>query len=226
MKMNRSVRVRLAGRAGRAASALVFAAVLAAATGLSAGPALAASTWTVSPGGHFTAVSGTAVLTDTSTGASIRCAASSLGGTLRSGTGLSGTDIGDVTAFGLSSCTGLGQTFSTTATDFPWQLNATSYSSVTRGPRSGGIAILNLLGVSEMLNAISCHLWWWGTPPDLTLQYNNSSAALTSLTSPAMRLYDVSGCSGAFNDGDTMSLSVTYTVSPVQFISQSVTTAP
>ena len=85
-----------------------LAATAALAVGLGGVPAQAnaATTWTVSPGGSATAkaTADTITLTDTSTGAVGTCASSKATGTVKNGSGLSGQDIGTVTAAAFGSC--------------------------------------------------------------------------------------------------------------------------
>ena len=102
----------------RAGSALVMSAALAGVLALSAGSALAATntgitaTWTVKPGGAITAKAGKTTLTDKNTGSQLSCTSSSGKGTVKSGSGLSGTGIGSITALSFNTCTGpLGLTF-------------------------------------------------------------------------------------------------------------------
>src|SRR5215467_8814687 len=118
----------------RAGSVLIVGAATAAVVGLSAAPAFAA-TWTVKPGGAITAKAGTTTLKDNNTGNTLTCASSSGKGSVKKGSGLSGTGIGSITALAFSTCKGpLGLTFTVHTSAFPWHLNAVSFSSgVTTG---------------------------------------------------------------------------------------------
>jgi len=112
------VRILLAG------CAAVLAATLGATT------ALAATTWTIKPGGSTSAKSGNAIFIDTATGTKITCQSMTTTGTFKSGSGLSGSDAGSITGVGFNHCTGpLGVTISYRATDLPWHINVTSYKS-------------------------------------------------------------------------------------------------
>lgn len=226
MSISRSIRDWPATWLSRAAIVLAVVAVLSATTSLSPISALAATTWTVSPGGHITAVSGTAVLTDTRTGASVSCASSSLTGSLRSGSGLSGTGIGSISAFSLSSCAGPGgQSFTAMSSSFPWQLNALTYNGRPAHARSVGVSAGEvgvtggeIVGGKVALTSLTCHILWWGQPSFLMFQYSNSTARMTTLATSGMTLYDVSGCAGLFNSGDVMTLNAAFAVSPAQVI--------
>jgi hypothetical protein len=219
MSMSRSVCDWSATWLSRPAIVLAVVAVLAASTSLYPRSALAATTWTVSPGGHITATSGAVVLTDTRTGASVSCSASSLTGSLNSGSGLPGTGIGSISAFSLSSCTGPGgQAFTATSSSLPWQLNALTYNGSQAHARSVGVTTGEIVGGRISLASLACHILWWGQPSILMFQYSNSTARLTTLASSGMTLYNVSGCSGSFASGDVMTLSANLAVSPPQVI--------
>src|SRR5262245_32744148 len=102
--------------------------------GLLAGPAAAATTWTVNPGGPVTGHSNRTALIDTTTGTfGIFCASSSLHGKFRSGHGLPGAGLGSVTAVSFS-----GGCFTLTSGHLPWKVNARSYTSTT-GTTTGTI---------------------------------------------------------------------------------------
>lgn len=217
--MSRSVRDWSAGWPFRAAIVLAVLAVLSVTTSMYSGSALAATTWTVSPGGHITATSGTAVLTDTRTGASVSCAVASLAGSLKSGSGLSGTGIGSITAFSLSSCTGPGgQSFTATSSSFPWQVNALTYNGHNAHARKVGTTMGDIIAAKVALTSLVCHILWWGQPAILAFEYINTTAKLTTLATSGMSLYNVSGCGGSFNTGDVMTLSASFAVSPAQMI--------
>src|SRR5215831_16410733 len=83
----------------RASNALVVSAALARVLGLGIGSAAAVTaTWTVKPGGAITAKAGVTTLKDTKTGSVLTCQSSSGKNTVKSGSGLSGTGIGSITA--------------------------------------------------------------------------------------------------------------------------------
>jgi hypothetical protein len=201
----------------RASTFLLMGGAAAAIVGLSAGPALAATTWTVSPGGSITATAGTTTLKDTGTGTTLKCTSSSAKGSVKSGSGLSGTGLGSITSLTFSSCTGpLGLTFTVTSSAFPWHLNASSYSS--------GVTSGTLSGIHAKLSGPSCSATVDGTSStadngtaDAT--YTNSSGALKVLTTGGnLHIYGVSGCAGLIKSGDGSTFSGTYTVSPKQTI--------
>src|SRR5438445_13201192 len=85
----------------------------AAAIGATAGVALAvAITFTITPGGNITATAGTTTLKDTNTGSVLTCTSSKSTGTLKTGSGVSGTNLGSIKTLTFSNCTApLGLTF-------------------------------------------------------------------------------------------------------------------
>ena len=186
--------------------------------GLTAAPAFAA-TWTVSPGGNITGTAGKTTLTDTTTGNSLSCTSSSTSATLKSGSGLSGTGIGSVTAISFSNCTGpLGITFTVTPGHLPWKLNATSYNS-TSGKTTGTIT-----GIHATLTGTGCSATVDGTGATanngkVKVTYTNSTGKLTVLkTGGNLHVYNVSGCAGLINSNDATTFVGTYAISPKQTI--------
>jgi hypothetical protein len=202
----------------RARSLLAFpAAVLTAILG--ATTALAAATWTVRPGGPVSMKSGRFVLTDTTTGSALTCPSSALSGTLKSGSGLSGTRIGSITAVHSIVCpTPLGPTYILMARDLPWRLNLLSYNDST-GVAMGSLSHLQIAfsgpGCTAVIDGTS------GTAGDGTVpvRYTNSTGRLrTRATGGNLHFYKVLGCAGLINTGDTATISAIYTMSPAQVI--------
>lgn len=201
----------------RTGSILLMGVATAVTIGLSAGPALAATTFTVKPGGNITAKSGTTTLTDTKTGTKLVCKSSSTTASLKSGSGLSGSGIGSIKTISFATCTGpLGLTFTVTAGHLPWKLNATSYSGgVTKGTITGIHATLSGPGCSATVDGSSAT----ANNGKVAVTYTNSSGALKVLTTGGtLKVYNVSGCAGLLNSGDSSTFSASYTVSPKQTI--------
>ncbi len=197
-------------------------AATAAVIGLSAAPALAATTWSVSPGGAITGKSGTTTLKDTTTGTSLSCKSSSTSATLKKGTGLSGTAIGSITKVSFSTCTGpLDLSFTVTTKALPWKLNAVSYDSST------GVTTGTITGIDATLSGPTCSAEVDGTGAGkdngkVKATYTNSTGKLKVLTTGGnLHIYDVSGCSGLIVTGNATTFSATYTVSPKQTITGS-----
>jgi hypothetical protein len=199
---------------------ILFAGVATAAViGMSAAPALAATTWTVSPGGAITGKSGTTTLKDTSTGSTLKCKSSATSATLKSGSGLSGTAIGSITAVSFTTCTGpLSLTFTVKTNALPWKLNATSYNS------SKGVTTGTITGIDATLTGPSCSATVDGTGAGkdngmVKATYTNSTGKLKVLTTGGnLHIYKVVGCAGLIASGDALTFSGTYTASPKQTI--------
>jgi len=200
----------------RSGSVLLATAAAAATIGLGASQALAA-TWTVKPGGAITGTSGTTTLKDTSTGSVLTCKSSKATGTVKSGSGLSGTGIGSIKTATFSTCTGpLGLTFTVTTGHLPWHLNAVSYSSgVTHGTITGIHATLSGSGCSAVVDGTGAT----ANNGKVSGTYTNSTHQLKILTTGGnLHVYNVSGCAGLINSGDSTTFSATYAIAPGQTI--------
>jgi hypothetical protein len=206
----------------RAGGVLVTSAALAGLLSLSAGSAIAAShtgvasTWTAKPGGKITAKAGTTTLKDTKTGSVLTCKTSSGAGTLKSGSGLSGSGIGSITALSFSTCTGpLGLTFTVKNSHFPWHLNAVSFKN--------GVTTGTITGIHAALSGPSCSAVVDGTSAtanngQVTATYTNSTGKLATTGAGNLHIYNVSGCAGLIGNGDGSSFHGSYAVTPKQTI--------
>jgi hypothetical protein len=209
--------VSLATAAG-AGGILPAAAVGALTLGLLAGPAGAATTWTVRPGGPVTGHSNRTTLIDTTTGTfGIFCANSLLHGKFRSGHGLPGAGLGSVTAVSFS-----GGCFTLTASHLPWQVNARSYASST-GTTTGTITGVHLVFTDPGF----CDLVADGTGATASngivhFRYANGTGKLKIVrVGSTLHIYRVNGCGGTIHDGDAAALSGTYAITPAQVITGS-----
>jgi hypothetical protein len=196
----------------------VPAAVLAATLGVTA--ALAATTWTVRPGGPLSLTSGTLTFRDTKTGSDFTCTSSRFSGTLKSGSALSGTRIGSLTAVSFTSCTNpLGVTFTLTATDLPWHVNFSAYNATT-GVAAGSISHIHINVSSPGCGAVIDGTSAEASDGIVKISYTNSTAKLkTRTTGGNLHFYNVAGCLGLFITGDPVTVSAaTFTASPKQAI--------
>jgi hypothetical protein len=189
------------------------------AIGLTAAPAVAATSWTVKPGSVINATSGTTTLKDTTTGTALTCTSSAAKTTLNSGSRLSGTAIGSVTSISFTRCTGpFSLAFTVTAGALPWHINAASFNSAT-GTTTG-----TLTGVHASLSGPGCTAVVDGTGATahngkVTITYTNSTHTLKVLTTGGnLHIYNVSGCAGAIHSGDGATQSAAYAISPAQTI--------
>jgi hypothetical protein len=187
--------------------------------GASAAPALAATTWTVKPGGTITAKSGKTALKDTKTGATLGCSSSTAKTTLKKGSHLSGTGLGSITAISFSNCTGpLNLKFTVKSSHLPWKLNAVSYK------RSTGTTTGTITGIHATLTGPGCSAIVDGTGATknngmVSVTYVNKTHKLTVLASGGnLHTYKVNGCLRQINSGDGSSFTAAYLVSPAQTI--------
>jgi hypothetical protein len=194
-------------------------AATAVAIGASAGVALAvAITFSITPGGAITASAGKTTLKDVNTGSVLSCTSSSSSGTLKSGHGISGTNLGSITALSFSNCTGpLGLTFTVTNSGFPWTLHGTAFNATT------GVTTGNITGIKSHLSGPGCSADVAGATATSTgkvkVTYTNSTHKLKVLpTGGTLHVFNVSGCAGLINSGDATQFSGTYTVTPAQTI--------
>jgi hypothetical protein len=205
-------------RIGR--SAALTGAATAAVIGLGVGVAVAvnAITFTITPGGSITASAGTTSLKDVNTGSTLSCKSSSATGTLKTGSGIGGANIGSITALSVNNCTGpLGLTFTVTSSGFPWTLSGASFNA-TSGVTTGHIA-----GIKATLSGPSCSASVAGatatTPGKVKVTYTNSTHKLkVTAGGGTLHAWNVSGCAGLINTGDATQFTGTYTVSPAQTI--------
>lgn len=195
-------------------------AILVAGPGSVPAQAGAAATWTVSPGGPATAkaIAGTITLTDTSTGAVGTCSSSKVTGAVKKGSGLSGHDIGTVSAAAFAGCAAVGSVpLTVTSRGLPWRISVTSYDTKTMvvwGTVSG--VSVALTGTCQaMVNGRS------GRAADgmISAVYNDRIGELTFLTSGSnLHYWHVKNCGGLINDGDPVALTASYLIRPLQHI--------
>lgn len=208
---NRYARILITGGAAVLVAALGAPAALAAA---------AAATWTVRPGGAITGAAGSLTLTDTRSGVSDTCTSASMSGTLKAGSGLPGSGIGSVSK-AASHCCGHICSPDLAFHGLPWHLNLDSYDAAT-GVSRGTISHLKITFVAYP--DLSCHAVVNGTSgstPDglVAVTYANQTGRLKILThGGTLHWYHVNDCTGLIHNGDTATLSATFTVSPKQDI--------
>ena len=178
------------------------------------------TTWTVSPGGMATATitPGTLTLTDTRTGAMGTCKTSTVDGTVKSGSGLSGHDAGAVTAAAFGTCTALGSlSLKVMAGALPWQISFDSYNSkldVVSGTVSE-VKVTLAGSCGAVVNGTG------GAAADGTVRavYADGLGQLTLLSGGGnLHYWHVKGCGHVINDGDPVTLTASYAVRPVQSI--------
>jgi hypothetical protein len=203
--------------------ALLTLASAALAIGLSTTSSLAATaaTWTVSPGGSITGSAKTSTVTDKTSGLTVTCTSSTLTGSLKSGSKLSGMGIGTVTALDFKNCTVDGITLSLASGPVTYSINFTKYSSKT-GVSTGTITKIHFAVSSTECDAVIDGTSGTAHNGKVAVTYTNKTATLKILTTGStLHVWDVKGCAGAISDGDSGYISASYKVSPAQTISQS-----
>ena len=206
--------------AGLIARVLAGIAVLAASLGAAPAQAHTATTWSVSPGGAATATAtvGTVTLTDTSTGAVGTCASSKATGTVKKGSGLSGQDIGSVSAAAFGSCTALGSVpLTVTSRGLPWRISFTSYNATTEVVRGtvSGVKVALTGSCDAVVNGSSSP----AADGVVSAVYNDRIGQLTFLSSGSnLHYWHVRHCDRLINDGDPVALTASYAVRPIEDI--------
>ena len=158
-------------------------------------PALAATTWTIKPGGAITATSsGRFTLKDARTGTMLPCYSATASGTLKHGSGLPGSRVGSLSAVGFTNCLAPGISNSDVrltlrATDLPWHVNLSSYNAAT-GVVHGTVSHIQITqtgppGCTAVIDGTS------GTASDgqVRFTYTDSTGQLTLLTTEIGRAH-------------------------------------
>ena len=211
-------------RTGIGVVALAAAAVVA--TGPGAAASATARTWTVSPGpiDEPPAVARSSTPRGTSggvfSGDTNSCESSRMSGTLKAGSGLSGTGIGSFTTAVYSLCQAGPFPGKVTAGGLPWRLNLTSYNRST-GVAQGTISHLQINFVPSAFQCTAAVKATSGTTPDgvAPVSYTSRTGVLKILTTGGdLHFYHVRKCAGIINNGDAAALSASFTISPRQVI--------
>jgi len=226
----RSVPLALAGAAAAVAASTMLAAGPASARPVAPGaaqvPAAAATAkpWTISKGGRSVAVAPAVTIRDTTARQRIDCSRSTMKLDLKSGKKLAGAGAGTLTGASFSECTlPLGLPLEVRVAGLPGHVNLKSYDAAT-GVTSGSLTGLHV-GLS--VPAIGCSAIGDGTAANardgsLAATYSDKTGVLKALaTGGKLRLYDVKHCAGLIKDGDSLSLSAAYKVSPAPKITAS-----
>ena len=204
----------------RATNLLFIAAAAGAVVGMSAAPALAATTLTVkvSNGGTYTATASKTVLSDN--GVNVSCtststtAASKGSGTVATAThtGTSPVKVGTVSKLAFNHCSGPLGAVHVTVNALPYSIKVDSATTSTG--KTDGI----ITGASVHVTMTGCSFNVTGSAPGF---YTNGTHKLsvtkslptTPLNSAQLTVSSVSGCAGLVNNGDHPSYTSTYTVS-------------
>lgn len=209
----------------RPTSVVLISAALVAVTGFAAASASTApkKTWAITPGGAVAATTKSFTVEDITADGSMHCRAAVVKVKLKSGKGLSGTGAGTVTSASFTGCSVDGIGVTVKAGHLPWHLNLVSYNSAT------GVATATLTGIHMNLAvpAFGCSGVVDGTGKAaddgvVRVTYTNKTAKLTTLKAGGhLRLYHVQNCDGLVNDGDSIAIGATFSISPKQKITSS-----
>jgi hypothetical protein len=187
------------------------------AIGLTAAPSFATTTtWTISPGGSIAGTAGTTKLSQPKTGFAIVCTSSGIAGTLKKGSGLSGTKIGTITKPTFGGCSVKGSSVLSLGVRVPWAIN---FKSLAKGVVHG-----TFTGVGFSFSANSCSATISGTSAagaggTVGFAWTLSTSELKLVPAGSnLHFYDVSGCIGLLSDGDTATYTATFKMSPSQQI--------
>jgi hypothetical protein len=188
------------------------AAALAAVVGIGTSQASATgATWTVTGGGAITAASGTVVVADSATSFHFSCASSAATGSAPDGTGLTGTTVARLGSASWTGCTGvLGIAYTITPSGLPWDFDAVSYDAAT-GTTTG-----TLSGVRASLDGTWCTTGLAGpdgAPATLAASYADATHTL-SVSGGDLHADDSPDCLGLINNGDALTLTASYVVTP------------
>jgi hypothetical protein len=186
--------------------------------GLAAAPALAATTWTVKPGGAVTGTAGTTTVTDTTAGASVTCTSSAVKGTLKTGSGLAGAGIGTVTTLTFKGCTVFGSITVTLMITGKMPLNATAYKATTKVATMFITKIHAKFSVAGLCSATIDGTGGAAHNGKVEARFSDKTNTLTVLaTGGNLHLYNVtgSGCStGNINNHDSVNFTGAYKFTP------------
>lgn len=198
---------RAAVAAVAATAALGFTATTASAT--------TADTWTVAPGGAFTATASNPTLSVPN--ATLKCTSSTATGTLKTGSGNAGAAIGNISSLTFSGCSLAGINFNVTvAPDL--KINADSVSTTDPNQVVGSISgvtasIADTGGMCSASFAAS-----GGGGATMTGYFDNSTHRLVvnggNLTATS------ANCLGLINSGDAANFNASYLTDPAQTITK------
>ncbi len=183
---------------------------------VTAGPAQASSTFTVTPGGNTTAAAINFKLTDLGTGNSVICMSSAVQGNWHSGNIATAHPIVNFSSGAISGCK-LSFLTVTVSSDYSvWDLEPTVWSP----------PVMTMVLASVMLTISGgCSLRVASTtsasyPGQVSASHSNATPGqLTVGPTSQLRLWNVSpSCLGLMVNGDNASLSETYTLTPPQTI--------
>jgi hypothetical protein len=174
------------------------------------------ATWTVKPGGATTGTAGTTKVTDKTSGLTVTCTSSTFTGSFKSGSGLSGTGLGTITALNFTNCTVDGITLSLSSGPVTYSINGASYAS---GVAHGTISKIHFAISSSECSAVIDGTSGTAHNGKVKFTYTNKTGVLKIITTGStLHVYNVNGCLGAISNGDAGNITGSYKSSPAQTI--------
>jgi hypothetical protein len=185
---------------------------------LAAGPAAAATTWTIKPGGAVMLGLGTVTIKDTTTGSVITCRSGNLTGKLKSGSGLTGTSAGSITGAAISACSGPGLlNWRVTPLGLPWHINLRSYDAST-GLVRGTVSHTQIRAKGSVCIFVVDGTSGGASDGRVTFTYSDRTHQLTTSGGNLHTFNVAAGCAGLVASGDPASLTASVTLAPAQVI--------
>jgi len=194
------------------AKAALSAGIIAAALSVAA-PAFATTTFTVSGGTSWTGVNSGPIMAG-----GFSCSVSTMAGTIKNGSGLSGTDIGEITSwtFGNSSKPCTGSSGSTMTGAQASGVNAhINFVSFSNGVITGSVSNIDfIVHISDLFG--TCTAAVSGTA---NFTYSGGDLDFTGTGTLTVSSATGSGCAGVITAGDSLTLSGKYVITPPWMVS-------
>jgi hypothetical protein len=187
---------------------------------MAAAPALAATTYTVKPGGKVTGTAGKTVVTDATIMESVTCTSSTAKGSLKKGKGLAGAGLGTITSISFKGCTLDGASVSATLKG-TMPLNATSYNK----PKKTVAMTISKIHGTISVPTFDCGATVDGTGATaddgtVTATFSNAKDTLTVL-STGSNLHFYNDTCPVISSGDAVNFTAAYKFAPKQSITGS-----
>jgi hypothetical protein len=170
-----------------------------------------AATWTITPGGPFTATAGTTLLEIQESGIQLSCVSASATGTLKSGTNLT-NPLAQIPGTQFTDCQGpFGLTFEVIHVG-TWELNGVTYNAGT------GVSTGTLDNIEADIVGPGCNATVTGSVP---VTFTNSSDVLSVLPDFTLTVSFVdpaNDCLGLINQGEHANFDGDFVLSPGQTV--------
>jgi hypothetical protein len=191
---------------------IAAAAIGGAALGFSVAPSSAAAqaTWTVTPGGSFTGhADNPGLVMDSGTHS---CTSADVTGSVKSGSGLSGTGIGQVNSMSFTGCSAFGINLTITTSGTPYSVNVTGVDAANPDRVNGEVT-----DVRARVSGIGCTADFTGTVHGY---FSNADGTLVADGTSRDLVASNANCMGLINNGDTAALKAVLELTPASKITQ------